>query len=237
MKVMILAAGRGERMRPLTDHTPKPLLQVAGKSLLQHHLERLSAAGFTDVIINLGHLGQQIRTALGDGQNYGVQIRYSQEPPEALETGGGIFQALPLLKYEPFAVLNSDIWCDYPWQQLPQPLGLGHLILVDNPTQNEAGDFALQAGQVSNSGPTMLTFSGISILRPELFKACSPGRFSLTPLLRQAAEQGQISGEHYRGRWRDIGTVSRLQKLEQELSGPPDASRLPDQTQSYQDQE
>ncbi len=219
MKAMILAAGRGERMRPLTDHTPKPLLPVAGKSLIIHHLEALQAAGMTEVVINTGHLGAQLPAALGDGRAWGVHIVYSPEPPEALETGGGIFQALPLLGSEPFLVVNGDVWSDYPFAQLPEaPAGLAHLVLVNNPPHHPDGDFArADNGQIGESGPQRWTFSGISVLRPELFADCTPGRFPLGPLLRRVMAVGQVSGEHYAGRWCDIGTPQRLAELDQEL--------------------
>jgi MurNAc alpha-1-phosphate uridylyltransferase len=217
---MILAAGRGKRMRPLTDHTPKPLLPVAGKPLIVHHLEALRAAGFTDLIINTGHLGEQLPAALGDGRRWGVRIAWSAEPPEALETGGGIFQALPLLGPEPFLVVNGDVWTDYPLARLARiPAGLAHLALVDNPPQHTAGDFFLAADRtVAERGEPKLTFSGISILRPELFAGCAAGRFPLGPLLRDAMAAGQVSGEYYAGGWRDIGTPERLAELERELA-------------------
>lgn len=219
MKAMILAAGRGERMRPLTDHTPKPLLPVAGKPLIVHHLEALRAAGIHDLVINTGHLGEQLPTALGDGRAWGVHILYSPEPPQALETGGGIFQALPLLGSEPFLVVNGDVWSDYPFARLHMaPAGLAHLVLVSNPPHHPEGDFALTAdGQVRESGQLQLTYSGISVLRPELFDDCAPGRFPLGPLLRRAMAAGLISGEHYVGDWRDIGTPQRLAELDQAL--------------------
>ncbi len=220
MKAMILAAGRGERMRPLTDHTPKPLLPVAGKPLIVHHLEALRAAGIHELVINTGHLGEQLPAALGDGRAWGVHILYSPEPPQALETGGGIFQALPLLGSEPFLVVNGDVWSDCPFARLPTaPAGLAHLVLVDNPPHHPEGDFALMAnGEVrESSGQPQLTYSGISVLRPELFGDCAPGRFPLGPLLRRAMAAGQISGEHYGGGWRDIGTPQRLAELDHAL--------------------
>jgi MurNAc alpha-1-phosphate uridylyltransferase len=218
MKVMLLAAGRGERMRPLTDEVPKPLLAVGGKALIVHHLEALREAGLRDVVINLGYRGEQLRTVLGNGHRFGVHITYSWEPENALETGGGIFQVLPLLGSAPFVVVNSDIWSDYPFACLPHdPAGLAHLVLVDNPSHHPRGDFVLQAGQVLDKGEPQLTFSGISVLRPELFAACKPGRFPLAPLLRRAMAQGQVSGEHYPGAWHDIGTPERLQQLDDEL--------------------
>ncbi len=219
MKAMILAAGRGERMRPLTDHTPKPLLPIAGKSLIVHHLEALRAAGITELVINTGHLGAQLPAALGDGRNWDVRIVWSSEPPEALETGGGVFQALPLLGPEPFLVVNGDVWSDYPFIRLPRsPTGLAHLVLVENPLHHPDGDFAfVDDGMLSESGPQRFTFSGISVLRPELFADCAPGRFPLGPLLRRAMAAGQVSGEHYAGAWRDIGTPQRLAELDREL--------------------
>ena len=222
MKAMILAAGRGERMRPLTDHTPKPLLPVAGKPLIVHHLEALRAAGFADLVINTGHLGERLPAALGDGRDWGVRIDYSPEPPEALETGGGIFRALPLLGSDSFLVLNGDVWTDYPFARLPAtPAGLAHLVLVNNPPHHPRGDFVLgNDGRVGESGESRVTFSGISVLRPELFADCAPGRFPLGPLLRRAMAVGAVTGERYSGIWRDIGTPERLAELERELGNP-----------------
>lgn len=218
MKAMILAAGRGERMRPLTDATPKPLLEVGGKALIVYHLEALREAGIREVVINLAHLGEMIRAALGDGGAFGVDIAYSREPEGALETGGGILQALPLLDADPFVVVNGDIWTDYPFSRLPlSPEGLAHLVLVDNPSQHPEGDFALSGDRVMCSRSQRLTFSGISVLRPELFAGCAPGRFPLTPLLRQATAQGQVGGEYYHGGWFDIGTPQRLGWLDARL--------------------
>ena len=215
MKVMILAAGRGERLRPLTDTVPKPLIPIAGKALIEYHLERLQQAGFSELVINLGYRGEQIETALGDGRRYGVSIEYSREPPTALETGGGVLHALALLGEAPFLLINGDVWTDYPWQRLNEytPIGLVHLVLVAKPAYRERGDFYLQGDKVFNDGPALQTYSGISVLRPELFADCAPGRFSLTPLLRAASAAGQVSGEYYQGDWRDIGTPERLQEL------------------------
>jgi len=220
---MILAAGRGERMRPLTDHTPKPLLPVAGRPLIVYHLEALQAAGVGEVVINTGHLAEQLPAALGDGRRWGMRIAWSPEPPEALETGGGIFQALPLLGAEPFMVINGDVWTDYPlarWTRPPlTPAGLAHLVLVDNPPHHAGGDFALlDDGRVAENGTPRRTFSGVSVLRPELFAGCQAGRFPLGPLLRRAMATGKVSGEHYRGGWRDIGTPQRLAELDAALS-------------------
>ncbi|HID98870.1 MAG TPA: nucleotidyltransferase family protein [Thiotrichaceae bacterium] len=216
MRAMILAAGRGERMRPLTDTIPKPLLKVAGQCLIEYHIQHLVAAGFTDIVINHAHLGEQIERTLGNGQRYGAQIQYSPEGTQALETGGGIFNALPLLGNAPFLVVNGDIWCDYPFEQLPPTLaGLAHLILVNNPVHNPQGDFCLKQQHVSQYGDSRLTFSGIGVYHPTLFNHCTKGRFSLVPLLIKAMQAGQVSGEHYKGLWIDVGTPERLQQLEQ----------------------
>ena len=214
MKAMILAAGRGERMRPLTDDTPKPLLRIGGQTLIEHHIHALAQAGFTELVINHAHLGEQIVAALGDGNAYGVEIRYSAETPPALETGGGIFNALPLLGEDPFLVLNADIWTDFPLGELPRQIeGLAHLVLVDNPEHHPEGDFSLSEGQVSQVGPAMLTFGGIGVYSPELFKGCAAGAFPLAPLLRQAMDDDRVSGEHYQGSWFDIGTPERLEAV------------------------
>ena len=268
MKAMILAAGRGERMRPLTDHTPKPLLAAGGKPLIVHHLERLARAGFRDLVINHAHLGERIAAALGDGSRWGVRIAYSPEGT-ALETGGGIFRALPLLGPEPFLVVNGDVWTDLDFAPLALPAGkLAHLILVDNPPHHPRGDFHLAGGLVRaepllvdqpqdadgrpaspsppgltdtpihrqgrgrssatspaapdgglaqdvqpESGPR-LTFSGIGIYHPDLFRDCQPGAFPLAPLLRAAMAQARVTGEHYTGLWLDIGTPHRLADLD-----------------------
>ena len=211
MKAMILAAGRGERMRPLTDETPKPLLRIGGQTLIEHHIHALTQAGITELVINHAHLGEQIVKALGDGDAYGVSIRYSPEPGAALETGGGIHNALPLLGDAPFIVVNADIWTDYRFDGLPQePAGLAHLVMVDNPEHHPDGDFSLSNGQLSQRGPHMLTFSGIGVYRPALFAGCTPGAFPLGPLLRAAMDREAVSGEQYTGRWFDIGTPERL---------------------------
>ena len=224
MRAMILAAGRGERMRPLTDHTPKPLLRVGGKCLIEYHLEALAAAGFNDVVINHAHLGTQIEQQLGDGSRYGVSVHYS---PEAgvLDTGGGIFKALVLLGDAPFVVVNGDVWCDYPFARLRKIETQGaHLVLVPNPPQHPAGDFLLRDGQVSDEGQDQrLTFSGIGIYHPSLFDGCEAGAFPLAPLLRRAMAQGQVSGELFEGRWFDIGTPERLQQLDEKLCSEGEA--------------
>jgi len=211
MKAMLLAAGRGERMRPLTDHTPKPLLRVAGYALIEHHIEALARAGIRELVVNHAHLGAQLIAALGDGSDYGVHIAYSAEPPGALETGGGILNALPLLGDASFVVINSDIWTDFDFASLPrQPEGLAHLVLVDNPAHHPQGDFALEDGRVRDAGPVRLTFSGIGVYRPALFAESPVGPFPLAPLLRRAIAAGQVSGERYAGAWFDIGTPERL---------------------------
>lgn len=216
MKAMVLAAGKGERLRPLTLHTPKPLVRAGGVPLIEYHLRALAAAGFSEVVINHAWLGQQIEDHLGDGARFDLAIRYSPEA-EPLETGGGIFQALPLLGDQPFVLINGDIFTDYPFAELRRPLtGLAHLVLVDNPDHHQAGDFTLSAGQVADARPGQpsLTYSGIAVLDPALFKGCAPGAFKLAPLLRQAMASGQVSGEHYAGCWVDVGTHERLAQVE-----------------------
>ena len=218
MKAMILAAGRGERLRPLTDHTPKPLLQAAGKALIVYQIEALAQAGVHDIIINHAHLGEQIEQQLGSGARWGVTIHYSPES-DALETGGGIFNALPLLGDEPFLVVNGDIWTDYDYSQLQLAEGdLAHLVLVKNPPHNPKGDFVLQSGQVVETEAARYTFSGIGLYHPALFTGCSAGAFPLAPLLRQAIGCGSVSGEFFNGNWIDVGTVQRLNQLSQMLS-------------------
>ena len=214
MKAMILAAGRGERMRPLTDRTPKPLLRIGGQTLIERHIHALVRAGITELVINHAHLGDQLVAALGDGTAYGVIIRWSPEPEGALETGGGIFNALSLLGDDPFVVVNADTWTDFDFSGLPaQPGGQAHLVLVDNPEHHPEGDFSLDGTQVSRGGPVKLTFSGISVYRRELFTGCSPGAFPLAPLLRTAMDAGQVTGQHYTGSWFDIGTPGRLEAI------------------------
>jgi len=221
---MILAAGRGERMRPLTDHTPKPLLMVGGKPLIVWHIERLARAGIAEIIINHAHLGAQIEAALGDGSRYGVRIRYSPEHPSALETAGGIAHALHLLGDEPFAVVNGDIWCDYDFAHLPARAAAlqsgndaAHLVLVNNPAQHPNGDFGLAHGRVIDDVPK-LTFSGIGVYQPALFAHIPRGtKAPLAPLLRAQIALGKIGGEHYTGRWVDVGTPQRLEQLDNEL--------------------
>lgn len=221
MRAMILAAGRGERMRPLTDQMPKPLLPVAGKPLIVWHIERLRAAGINELVINHAWLGEQLEVALGDGAALGVQIQWSREG-EALETLGGIVKALPLLGDAPFLVVNGDIWCDIAFGQLSLPADcLATLVLVDNPVQHPKGDFVLQQGRVLAEGESRLTFSGVGLYHPALFAGCQPGKAPLAPLLRTAMARQQVAGVHHRGRWFDIGTPARLQQLDQQLRAAP----------------
>jgi N-acetyl-alpha-D-muramate 1-phosphate uridylyltransferase len=218
MKVMLLAAGRGERMRPLTDACPKPLLPVAGKPLVAWHLERLAAAGFHEVVINLSWLGEQIAAALGDGARHGVHIQYSREPWPALETGGGIFNALPLLGPQPFLLVNGDVFTDVEFGALRLGDGdLAQLVLVPNPAHNTRGDFCLQEGRIVEGQGERLTYSGIAVLRPELFEGARAGRFPLLPWLQRARDAGQLGGQKHGGRWLDVGTPERLAELDAEL--------------------
>lgn len=244
MKAMILAAGRGERMRPLTDRIPKPLLTVAGRPLVVHLILRLVHEGYTDLTMNTAYRGADLEEALEDGQKFGARIRYSREARHSLDTGGGILNALPLLGSDPFLVVNGDIWTDYPFSQLPdEPAGLAHLVLVPNPPHHAGGDFGLipqaagaispalplpdpgspggvpgtqgqTAARVSNHEGERLTFSGMGVYRPALFEGHGPGAFPLGRLLRQAVGAGQVTGERYMGQWRDIGTPERLRELE-----------------------
>jgi MurNAc alpha-1-phosphate uridylyltransferase len=236
MMAMLLAAGRGERMRPLTDHTPKPLLRAGGKPLIVWHIERLVHASITRLVINHAHLGARLEEELGDGSRFGARIQYSPEPPGALETAGGIAYALPLLCPQPggegeaFAVINSDIYCDYEFSRLHEfgarlAAGgdLAHLVLVDNPSHHPKGDFLLHGGRVipeaqpAGSGPK-LTFSGIGVYRAALFAGVARGSSApLAPLLRAAIAREQVSGEHYTGRWVDVGTPQRLEQLDKLL--------------------
>ena len=211
---MILAAGRGERMRPLTDNVPKPLLRIGGQTLIERQVYALARAGITELVINHAWLGDQIEKARGDGDAYGVSIRYSAETENSLETGGGIMNALPLLGNEPFIAVNADIWTDFPFDSLPSSLdSLAHLVMVENPVQHADGDFSLSGGRLSQNGPAMLTFSGIGVYRPEVFADCNPGVFPLGPVLRRLMDAGQVSGERYTGRWFDIGTPERLDEI------------------------
>lgn len=217
---MILAAGRGERMRPLTDHTPKPLLLVAGKPLIIWHIENLSSAGYKNIVINHAYLGYQIEDALGSGKQWGVNIQYSPEGEgNALETGGGIFKALPLLGEAPFLVVNGDVWCDFDFSSIAlSDDDLAHLVLVNNPAHNENGDFALKDGRVFQEGSERFTFSGIGAYSSTLFSNSEPGAFPLAPMLRGAMDQSRVSGELHRGEWIDVGTPQRLAQLDNALS-------------------
>jgi MurNAc alpha-1-phosphate uridylyltransferase len=226
MKAMILAAGRGERMRPLTDVTPKPLLEVGGKPLIVWHIENLAKAGIRELVINHAHLGDRIEAALGNGSRYGVSICYSREA-EALETAGGIANALAVLGDAPFLVVNGDVFCGYEFSQLLERAGLmgkadsdldAHLVLVDNPPHHAVGDFALIGNWVHGSGEPLLTFSGIGLYRPALFRHIVPGsKAPLAPILREAMAKGRVSGEHFRGEWVDVGTPQRLADLDAAL--------------------
>lgn len=218
MKAMILAAGRGERMRPLTDHTPKPLLKVGSKPLIVWHIERLAAAGFKDIVINHAHLGEQIEAALGDGSQWGVRIQYSPEKI-ALETAGGIANALPLLGNAPFLVVNGDVYTDIDFGTLKlAPPNLAHLVMVDNPPQHAAGDFTLSSGKLSVDSTDKLTFSGVGIYEPSLFADIVRGEAAtLAPLLKAAMAQGLVNGSYHQGAWHDIGTPERLQALDSQL--------------------
>jgi len=218
MRAMILAAGRGERLRPLTDAIPKSLVEVGGQSLLERHLENVRSAGIKTVVINLGWLGDRIVERIGTGSRYGLEVVYSQEGDDILETGGGIHKALPMLGNEPFLVVNADIYTHMPVPDVE--LGdehLGHLVMVQTPDYRERGDFDIDAGLIRNSDHATHTFSGVAIYRPEFFDGCEAGRFPLTPMLREAADRGELSGSLYEGLWADVGTSQRLAALEADL--------------------
>ena len=222
MKAMILAAGRGERMRPLTDRTPKPLLVAGGKPLIVWHLERQAAAGFRDIVINHAHLGEQIEQALGDGAKWGVHIAYSPEPPGALETAGGIATALPLLGDTPFLVVNGDIYCDVDFGRFSRSTVAGaHLVMVANPAHHAGGDFSLDGERVIRAhGEQTLTYAGIGIFSPAFFAGVQPGTImKLRPLLDAAIAAGTLTGERFAGRWVDVGTPQRLAELDAEIRG------------------
>jgi MurNAc alpha-1-phosphate uridylyltransferase len=243
---MILAAGKGERMRPLTLERPKPLLEVGGRALIEHHLHALAAAGFRDVVVNLSWLGEQIPAALGDGARFGLALAYSDEGPEPLETGGGIFRALPQLcpmGVEPFLVLNGDVWMDYPYAALRERFAAGlpgrdqaHVVLVPNPSHNPRGDFAYADGRMIEPVPGMAadtaaaarlgalpryTFSGLGVYHPSLFNGCTDGVFKLAPLLRAAAINGRVGAGIFAGDWHDIGTPERLAALNRTYNPRP----------------
>lgn len=234
MKALILAAGLGERMRPLTERTPKPLLEAGGKPLIVWHLEKLAARGVREAVINTSWLADRFPQVLGDGERWGLRLQYSYEGPAPLETGGGMLNALPLLGEAPFIAVNGDIWADYPIARLPdEPTGQAHLVLVDNPPHHPGGDFVLAAdGAVHDTpGGDRLTFAGIGVYRPSLLQrwretigdtpcaAAVPPRFALAPLLRAAMAAGAVGGEHHRGQWTDVGTPQRLTQLDAELRG------------------
>jgi MurNAc alpha-1-phosphate uridylyltransferase len=221
MKAMILAAGRGERMRPLTDHTPKPLLIAGGKPLIVWHIEHLASAGFSDIVINHAHLGEKLEAALGDGRKWGVNIQWSPEPPGALETAGGIAKALPLLGNTAFLVVNGDIWCDWDFRRAHALAHhQAHLVMMSNPTHHAGGDFALDGEQLklADGGPT-LTYCGIGVFSPAFFSEVPAGAaMKLRPLLDKAIPRGIVTGERHTGRWVDVGTPERLAALDSELS-------------------
>ncbi|MGO3126664.1 MAG: N-acetylmuramate alpha-1-phosphate uridylyltransferase MurU [Luteimonas sp.] len=229
-QALIFAAGLGERMRPLTDTTPKPLLAVGGKPLIVWHLEKLAALGVRDVVVNVSWLADRFEPALGDGSHWGLRLHYSHEGAPPLETGGGMLHALPLLDDAPFIAVNGDIWSDYDFAHLPaEPEGDAHLVLVDNPAHNPNGDFALAGTDVRSDGASKLTFSGIGVYRPALLHGwrdiigsapgvdAEPPRFKLVPLLRAAMADGRVSGAHHAGRWTDVGTPERLAQLDAAL--------------------
>lgn len=232
MKALIFAAGLGERMRPLTDRTPKPLLEAGGQPLIVWHLEKLAAVGVDEVVINTSWLADQFPQGLGDGSRWGLRLHYSYEGPTPLETGGGMFRALPLLGNAAFIAVNGDIWTDFDFSRLPFELvGDTHLVMVENPPHHPHGDFSLDSqGVLHASGEPRFTFSGIGVYRPTLFEAWrevignvpgadeNPPRFKLAPLLRHAMSQGRATGEHHAGRWTDVGTPERLAQLNKELA-------------------
>ncbi len=240
MKALIFAAGLGERMRPLTERTPKPLLAVGGKPLVEWHLEKLAACGVDEVVINVSWLAEQFPQALGDGARWGLRIHYSHEGATPLETGGGMLHALPLLGDTPFLLVNGDIWTDLDFASLPrEPDGLAHLVMVDPPAQATQGDFALDAdGLVHSEGAHRLTYAGLGVFRPQLLDGWhqhsrdagadeTPPRFRLAPILRAHMASGQIRGEHHHGRWTDVGTPQRLAELDASLGGLAAGRALP----------
>jgi MurNAc alpha-1-phosphate uridylyltransferase len=218
MRAMILAAGRGERLRPLTDEIPKPLIEVGGRTLLERHLDNVRSAGIKTVVINLGWLGDMIVERVGSGTQYGLEVVYSQEGDDILETGGGIHKALPMLGSQPFLVVNADIYTDMPVPEMSlEDTCLGHLVMVPTPDYSECGDFNIDAGIIRNDANAAYTFSGVAIYRPEFFAECEAGRFSIAPMLREAADCGQLSGSLYEGLWADAGTPDRLEALKASL--------------------
>lgn len=231
MRALIFAAGKGERMRPLTEHTPKPLLCVGGKPLIAWHLEKLAGIGVREVVVNVSWLADRFEPALGDGSRWGLRLHWSREGAEPLETGGGLLHALPLLGDAPFLVVNGDVWSDYDFAKLPSTMpGLAHLVMVDNPPQHPHGDFRLdEMALLHADGNHRLTYSGIGLYRPALLQDwrdiiggaagsdADPPRFKLAPLLRHAMARGLVGGEHHTGRWTDVGTPERLRQLDESL--------------------
>jgi MurNAc alpha-1-phosphate uridylyltransferase len=224
MRAMILAAGRGERMRPLTDRTPKPLLSVAGKPMIQYHIEALATAGMREIVINLAWLGEQIRSSLGDGSQFGLRIHYSDEGDTALETGGGVFKALPILAgpsgTDPFVVVSGDVWTAYPLGDVVTKLSaddMAHFVVVPNPDFHSRGDFGLADGRLTDSGERY-TYANIGVLRPEFFAGCQPGKFPLAPLMFDWIRKNRVSGELFHGVWHNVGTPEQLRQIDQEAS-------------------
>jgi len=217
MKAMLLAAGYGNRLRPLTDHTPKPLVSIGGKPLIVHHLEKLAKAGFRDVVINLGHLGAKIPEALGDGSSWGLSIAYSDEGPEPLETGGGLTKALPLLGDEPFAVVNGDVWCDLDFSTIPQTLPRGDLAtlyLVPKPDWRKRGDFSISQSRVVETDSPEFLYAGIAIYHPNILEGAKVEKFSIVPRLKDAISRNLVGGILFDGEWDDVGTPERLSGLQ-----------------------
>jgi MurNAc alpha-1-phosphate uridylyltransferase len=219
MKALVFAAGLGERMRPLTDTTPKPLLTAGGKPLIAWHLGKLAAMGVRDVVVNTSWLAGRFPEVLGDGTAFGLRLHYSYEGPTPLETGGGLWHARTLLGDAPFIAVNGDIWIDHDFASLPrEPAGEAHLVLVDNPAHNARGDFALREdGHVASTGAALLSFAGLGVYRPSLLADANPPRFKLAPLLRAAMARDAVTGEHHRGAWTDVGTPQRLAELDAQL--------------------
>ncbi len=218
-RALIFAAGRGERMRPLTDTVPKPLLTVRGKPMIVRHIEALARAGVSEIVVNTSHLATKFRDALADGSPWNVRIRYSYEGPQPLDSGGGMLRALPFLGHDPFIAVNGDIVTDFDFSTLPrEPDGVAHLVVVDNPPHHPYGDFVLRDGRLHDEPSPRLTFAGIGVYRPSLLDGRSGGTFSMVPILREAMRRGEVAGEHYRGAWSDVGTPQRLAEINGVLS-------------------
>ncbi|MEM7253906.1 MAG: N-acetylmuramate alpha-1-phosphate uridylyltransferase MurU [Pseudomonadota bacterium] len=219
MRAMILAAGRGERLRPLTDDRPKPLVPIAGKPLIEYVIERLVAADIVEIVVNVSYRGAQLMDFLANGHRFGVSIQYSEEGEPPLETGGGIRRALPLLGEQPFLVVNADVWSDLSLSGLALPAGeLAHLVLVDNPAHHPNGDYRLKGGRVSRAAAPRLTYSGIGVYAPAFFDGDWPERVGLAPLIDHACERHRVSGQHFTGFWTDVGTIDRLAAVEAHLA-------------------